>query len=131
MKGSKEIEWISDLKGFNLENEKGAAIILILMFALMGIPPLAGFMSKLSVLNALIDQKAWSIAIIAILMSVIGAAYYLKVIRVTYFEGNAAVAKFSVDSRLSMVVMVLMVIAIIILGVWPTGLLQICHQALV
>ena len=81
--------------------------------------------------EGLIDQKALGIAIIAILMSVIGAAYYLKVIRATYFEGNSAVAKFSVDSRLSMIVMVLMVIAIIILGVWPTGLLQICHQALV
>ena len=130
-KGSIEIESVNDLKGFNLENERGAAIVMVLMFALMGMPPLAGFMSKLTVLNALINQKAWMIAIIAILMSVVGAAYYLRVIRVTYFEGNAAAARFEVKSQVSMTIIVLMVFSVIVLGFWPTGLLQICHQALV
>ena len=85
-----ECEQIDDLKGLNRRSPWHAAIVLLLMFSLAGIPPLVGFYAKLAVLQALISAGHVTLAVIAVLFSLIGAFYYLRVVKVVYFDEPAA-----------------------------------------
>ena len=81
-----EIENISDLKGLNERSPWYAFLILLAMFSLAGIPPTVGFWAKLSVLEAVVGAGYTWIAVIAVLASLVGAFYYLRVVRVMYFS---------------------------------------------
>ncbi len=85
-----ECEHIDDLKGLNRRSPWHAAIVLLLMFSLAGIPPLVGFYAKLAVLQALVSAGHVTLAVIAVLFSLIGAFYYLRVVKVVYFDEPAA-----------------------------------------
>ena len=76
-----ECEHIDDLKGLNRRSPWHAAIVLLLMFSLAGIPPLVGFYAKLAVLQALVGAGHVTLAVIAVVFSLIGAFYYLRVVR--------------------------------------------------
>src|SRR3546814_10739019 len=89
-----ECEEITDLKGLNRRNPILAAMLLLSMFSLTGIPPMAGFYAKLAVLQALVGAGHVAIAVVAVIFSLIGAFYYLRVVKMAYFdepEGEAAV----------------------------------------
>src|SRR5690606_25236683 len=73
-----ECEEIADLKGLNRRNPIMAAMLMLAMFSLAGIPPLAGFYAKLAVLQALVGAGHVAVAVVAVLFSLIGAFYYLR-----------------------------------------------------
>ncbi len=80
------VETIDDLAGLSRQQPLFAAALGILMFSLAGIPPLAGFFGKLYVFMAAINAGLVGLAVIAVLASVVGAYYYLRVIKVMYFD---------------------------------------------
>jgi len=80
------VEQISDLAGLSSTNPVMATILTILMFSLAGIPPLAGFWGKWYVFLAAINANLYALAIIGVLASVIGAFYYLRIIKIMWFD---------------------------------------------
>ena len=80
------VEEIDDLKGLSRTNPLMALALGIFMFSMAGIPPLAGFFSKLYVFLAAIDAELYTLAIIGVLSSVVGAFYYLRIVKLMYFD---------------------------------------------
>ena len=84
--GGQAVEQISDLAGASKSHPMMAAALLVLMFSKAGIPPLAGFVGKWFVFLAAIDAGLYTLAIIGVVTSVIGAFYYLRLIKIMYFD---------------------------------------------
>ena len=82
----RQLEEISDLAGLGGTDRALAAFMAIFMFSMAGIPPLAGFVGKLYVFLAAVQAGLWTLAVIGVLTSVIGAFYYLRIVKVMYFE---------------------------------------------
>jgi NADH-quinone oxidoreductase subunit N len=127
-----ESEEIADLAGLNQSSPLYAGIMAVAMFSLAGIPPLAGFYAKLSVLQALIasgNPVYLYLSVFAVLMSLIGAFYYLRIIKVMYFDApiTASHVVAGADVRL---VLCLNGLAIIMLGLLPGGLMALCARAI-
>ncbi|AEC20291.1 NADH dehydrogenase subunit N [Pusillimonas sp. T7-7] len=125
-----ECEEISDLKGLNRRNPILAAVLMLSMFSLAGIPPLAGFYAKLAVLQALVGAGHIAMAVVAVIFSLIGAFYYLRVVKMAYFdepEGEAAPISNGVITSGLMSVNGLLIIA---LGVLPSGLMALCVRVI-
>ncbi|CUI40281.1 NADH-quinone oxidoreductase subunit NuoN [Achromobacter aegrifaciens] len=125
-----ECEHIDDLKGLNRRSPWHAAIVLLLMFSLAGIPPLVGFYAKLAVLQALVSAGHVTLAVIAVLFSLIGAFYYLRVVKVVYFDEPAADAAPMVATCGQRGVLSVNGALILILGILPGGLMALCVQAI-
>jgi NADH-quinone oxidoreductase subunit N len=83
------IETIDDLAGLSRTQPKLAFAFAILMFSLAGIPPLAGFFAKFYVFMAAIDAHLYTLAIIGVIASVVGAYYYLRIVKIIYFDEPA------------------------------------------
>ncbi len=83
------VENIADLSGLSATNPLMATVLTILMFSLAGIPPLAGFWAKWYVFLAAIDANLYSLAVIGVLASVVGAYYYLRIIKIMWFDEPA------------------------------------------
>ena len=81
-------ENISDLSGISKKNPILAFAFLIILFSLAGIPPLAGFFAKFYIFTAVIEQKMYTLAIIGLLTTVVSAFYYLKIIKIIYFDDS-------------------------------------------
>jgi NADH-quinone oxidoreductase subunit N len=82
----KQVEGIQDLAGLGKSSPGLAFALVVMMFSMAGIPPLAGFFAKLYVFKAVIEQGFIVLAVIGVLASVVSAVYYLKIIRVMYFD---------------------------------------------
>lgn len=128
-----ESEEIADLAGLNQRSPLYAAIMAICLFSLAGIPPMVGFFAKLSVLQPLIDSgNQWliGVAVYAVIMSLIGAFYYLRVVKVMYFDApitaTSVIAPWDVR-----VVLTVNGALILLLGLFPSGLMTLCLQAIV
>ncbi len=80
------LEQISDLSGLATTNPGLALMMTIFMFGMAGIPPFSGFFGKLYVFRAAVDADFWTLAVIGVLTSVVGAFYYLRVIKVIYVD---------------------------------------------
>jgi NADH-quinone oxidoreductase subunit N len=80
------VEKISDLGGLARNDLPLAALMAIFMFSMAGIPPMAGFFGKFLVFRAAVDANMWTLAIIGVLTSVVGCFYYLRVIKVMFFD---------------------------------------------
>lgn len=125
-----EADNISDYKGLAKQHPWYALMMLILMFSMAGIPPLAGFYAKLTVIKSVIDVNLLAVALVAVIMSVIGAFYYLRMIKVMYFddpESEFIVAP-SAPVRVLFSANCLMVLA---LGLFPGALISICATVFV
>ena len=85
-RNNENVEKISDLAGLSSTNPMMATILTILMFSLAGIPPLAGFWGKWYVFLAAINANLYALAIIGVLASVVGAFYYLRIIKIMWFD---------------------------------------------
>ena len=85
-RGGKQVETIADLAGLGRTNKGLAFVLSMLMFSLAGIPPLAGFFGKLFVFMAAVKAGLWALAIIGVLASVVGAYYYLRIVKTIYFD---------------------------------------------
>ena len=80
------VENIDDLSGLGRSNPAMAFVLAMLMFSLAGIPPLAGFFAKWYVFVAAIEAKLYGLAVIGVLASAVGAYYYLRIVKVMYFD---------------------------------------------
>jgi NADH-quinone oxidoreductase subunit N len=128
-----ESEEITDFAGLNQRSPLYAAIMAICMFSLAGIPPLVGFYAKLSVLQALLASGQalhTYLAIFAVMMSLVGAFYYLRLVKVMYFDPpiTASTVSAPVDVR---TVLTFNGALILILGLLPGGLMSLCNRAIV
>lgn len=85
------VEGIADLAGLSRTNPLMAALMAIFMFSMAGIPPLAGFFSKLYVFLAAVESGLYTLAVVGVLTSVVGSYYYLRIIKVMYFDEPAEV----------------------------------------
>lgn len=125
-----ECEHIDDLKGLNRRSPWHAAIVLLLMFSLAGIPPLVGFYAKLAVLQALVSAGHVTLAVVAVVFSLIGAFYYLRVVKVVYFDEPAADAAPMAATSGQRGVLSVNGLLILVLGLLPGGLMALCVQAI-
>jgi NADH-quinone oxidoreductase subunit N len=126
-----ECEQISDLKGLNRRSPWMAALLLLLMCSLAGLPPLVGFDAKLLILQTLLKSDRLWMAIVAVLFSLIGAFYYLRVIKVMYFdEPEATTPAPETVCWIPRALISLNGLAILVLGLMPNGLLVLCLQAM-
>ena len=124
-RGGFEADQLEHYKGLNARSPWFAAIMLLLMLSLIGVPPLAGFFAKWSILAALIGvDKIW-LAALGVLFSVIGAFYYLRVVRLMYFDQglDQTAPEAGLDLR---VLLSLNGLVLLGLGLFPNWLLQIC-----
>jgi NADH-quinone oxidoreductase subunit N len=125
-----EAEEIGDLSGLNDGNPWYAALLAIAMFSMAGVPPTVGFYAKLSVLQAVVQVDMVWLAIVAVLFSVIGLFYYLRVIKVMYFdkplEEQTTTIKEALDVKMLLSANSL---SLILLGVFPSTLMAYCILA--
>ena len=103
-RGDRMVGNISDLAGMSKTHPMVAAALAVFMFSMAGIPPLAGFFSKLYIFFAAIESGFFALAIIGVLSSVVGAFYYLRIIKVVYFDEPAEPLEKPVDRNLAFVI---------------------------
>jgi NADH-quinone oxidoreductase subunit N len=128
-----ESEQIQDFKGLAKRSPWYAGVMAIFMFSLAGLPPTVGFYAKLAVLQSLVSTNVpaliW-LAVVAVLLSLVGAFYYIRLVKVMYFDEPSdtapIVATGDVRALLS-----LNGAAVLLLGLLPGGLMTLCAQAIV
>jgi NADH-quinone oxidoreductase subunit N len=128
-----ESEEISDLAGLNQRSPLFAGVMAICLFSLAGVPPLVGFFAKLSVLQALVSSgqtSALLLAVFAVMISLVGAFYYLRVIKVMYFDPPLTASTVSADTQVR-VVLGINGALVLVLGLLPGGLMGLCADAVV
>ncbi len=126
-----EAEEIDDFKGLNQRNPWYAGIMAIAMFSLAGVPPLFGFFAKLMVLKVVIDAGQLWLAIVAIVFAIIGLFYYLRVVKVMYFDAPADDTPLLLPADQSFRWgLSLNGLALLALGVAWSPLLELCNRAL-
>ena len=128
-----ESEEITDLAGLNQRSPLYAGVMAIGLFSMAGIPPMVGFYAKLSVLQSLVASGQGfylGLAIFAVIMSLIGAFYYLRVVKVMYFDEpvTAATVSATLDVRLVLSTNGLLVL---LLGIFPGALMALCADSIV
>jgi len=127
-----ESEEIADFAGLNQRSPLYAGVMAVCMFSLAGIPPMVGFYAKLSVLQALImpgDTASLSLAVFAVAMSLIGAFYYLRVVKVMYFDAPITASTVVAGSDVR-VVLCINGALVLVLGLLPGGLMALCSHAI-
>jgi NADH-quinone oxidoreductase subunit N len=85
----RQVTKISELAGLSRNNPMMAAVLALFMFSMAGIPPAAGFLGKLFVFWAAVDAGLYTLAVLGVVASVIGAFYYLRIIKIMYFDEPA------------------------------------------
>ena len=128
-----ESDEVTDLAGLNQRSPLYAAVMAICMFSLAGIPPMVGFYAKLSVLQALVASGQGiyiALAVFAVIMSLIGAFYYLRVVKVMYFDAPITATTVSAPLDVRAVLSVNGAL-VLLLGILPGGLMALCAQAIV
>jgi NADH-quinone oxidoreductase subunit N len=128
-----ESDEITDLAGLNQRSPMYAAIMAICMFSLAGVPPMVGFYAKLSVLQSLVSSGQTpqiALAIFAVMMSLIGAFYYLRVVKVMYFDEPITATTVSAGADVRTVLTINGAL-VLLLGLFPSGLMALCADAIV
>jgi NADH-quinone oxidoreductase subunit N len=127
-----EAEEIDDLKGLNQRSPLIAGVMAVFMFSLAGVPPTVGFYAKLAVLQALVSTNVagyiW-LAVVAVLLSLIGAFYYLRVVKVMYFD-EAADTSVIPSAGGARALLSLNGAAVLVFGILPGGLMTMCVYAI-
>ena len=124
-----EADAIDDFKGLNARDPWSAGMVLCVMASLAGIPPFLGFWAKLAVLRAAIDGGMLWLALVGVVFAVIGAFYYLRVIKVMYFDEPVGEAMRPRDDRLLRVVFGVNALVLLALGVFWNPLMAWCQAA--
>ena len=127
-----EAENLDDFRGLNQRSPWYAFVMLLLMVSMAGVPPTVGFYAKLVVLQAVVNVGAWwsvPIAVLAVLFSLIGAFYYVRLIKLMYFDApqDASPVEPRIDVRLLMGANGL---AILWFGIFPDSLMALCMQSI-
>ncbi len=124
-----ESDQLDDLKGLSKRSPWIAFLLMVLMFSMAGIPPTAGFFAKFSVIQALVNADLIWVAAIGVILAVVGAYYYLRIIKLAYFdapESDEAI-KTNVGMSAVLTVNVLLIVAIL---PWIGSLLALCNQVI-
>jgi NADH-quinone oxidoreductase subunit N len=124
-----EADMLDDFKGLNQRSPWWAFIMLLVMFSLAGIPPTVGFYAKFTVIEAAVSAQFTWLAVVAVLTSVIGAFYYLRIVKLMYFDEPVDRARIEApgDARALLSVNGL---ALLVLGILPQQLMAVCVVAL-
>ncbi|HRJ22736.1 MAG TPA: NADH-quinone oxidoreductase subunit NuoN [Thauera sp.] len=124
-----EAENIDDFKGLNKRSPWYALMMLFVMFSMAGVPFFIGFFAKLSVLQAVVAAGYFWLAVLAVVMSVIGAFYYLRVVKLMYFDEPVDVSPIHAPAEVRVMLSV-NGLAIAALGLAPQMLMSLCAYAL-
>jgi len=124
-----ECEKLEDLRGLNQRNSWYAFLMLLAMFSMAGIPPLVGFYAKLAVIKSVVDIGLVWLAVVSVVMSLIGAFYYLRVVKFMYFDEKQDNSPIVVRADMKLVLSV-NAIALLVLGMLPERLLMLCVEAM-
>jgi NADH-quinone oxidoreductase subunit N len=127
-----ESEEITDLAGLGKRAPWVAGVMTIFMFSLAGVPPLVGFYAKFAILQALVTTNLagyiW-LAVIAVLLSLIGAFYYLRIVKVMYFDEPTDATRPLQSSGVS-ALLAANGLAVLVFGLLPGGLMAMCRDAI-
>jgi NADH-quinone oxidoreductase subunit N len=125
-----EADNIDDYKGLSERSPWFALMMMILMFSMAGIPPMAGFYAKLLVIKAVIDVELLYVAITAVVMSVVGAFYYLRMVKVMYFDKPEQELHLQAPHDLR-IILSSNALLILGLGIFPGALIALCNSVFV
>ena len=126
---NKEVDALADLKGLSKSNPWFALMMLLLMFSMAGVPLTVGFYAKLYILQSLIDGEMLWLAILAIVMTIVGAFYYLRVVKFMYFD-EVEEKLYMQHSMLAQTVLSINGLSIVALFIFPNALLNYCIQVI-
>ena len=124
-----EADKLDDFRGLNVRSPWHAFVMLLLMFSMAGIPPTVGFYAKFSVLQAALNAGHMGLVIAAVMFSLIGAFYYLRIVKLMYFDAPVDTAPIAghADARILLGVNGL---AMLVLGILPSSLMALCAQSI-
>jgi NADH-quinone oxidoreductase subunit N len=123
-----DVERLEDLRGLNDRDPWYAAMMAIMMFSAAGVPPTVGFMAKLLVLEAVVRIDMVWLALVAVFFSIIGAFYYLRVVKFMYFDRPTTDAPILTSGGVR-AVMSVNGLTLLFLGLFPAALLGLCQGA--
>jgi len=124
-----EAEKLDDFKGLNRRNPWYAFITLLLMFSMAGIPPTVGIYAKLAVLQAVLSAGYVWLAVVAVLFSLIGAFYYLRIVKLMYFDEPETDALILPQSDIKLLISA-NGLAVLAFGLFPQSLIALCAYAI-
>jgi NADH-quinone oxidoreductase subunit N len=125
-----ECEKLEDLKGLNRRNPWYAFLMLLMMFSLAGVPPMVGFYAKFAVLSAAVNAGLIWLAVVAVVLSLIGAYYYLRIVKLMYFDEPVVATPVSEQPLGARVLMSANGLALLALGILPQPLMTVCLLAI-
>ena len=126
--GGVEIECVDDLKGLNKRSPWLAFMMMIVMFSMAGVPPTVGFFTKLLVLKALVDAHMTWVAVFGLIFAIMGAFYYLRIIKVMYFDDSETTAKIQLPRGTS-IIFSANCLSLLYFGIFPSALITLCINA--
>ena len=124
-----EAEHLDDFKGLNQRSPWFAAVMMVLLLSLAGVPPMVGFYAKLSVLQAALASGQIALVIFAVMMSLVGAFYYLRVVKLMYFDQPVDTSPIAASGDMKLLLS-LNGLSVLILGILPGSLMSACLQAM-
>jgi NADH-quinone oxidoreductase subunit N len=125
-----ECERLEDMKGMNRRDPWAAFLMLLVMFSLAGVPPLAGFYAKLAVISAAVQAGQIGLAVTAVVLSLVGAFYYLRVVKLMYFDEPAPGAPQGEAGLGVRVLLSANSLALLAIGILPHSLMALCAYAI-
>ena len=123
-----EADTLDDFKGLNQRSPWLAFMMLLLMFSMAGVPPTVGFYAKFSVLNAVVQSGHIWLAVAAVLFSLIGAFYYLRIVKLMYFDAAESHAPIAIGQGTALLISV-NGLGVLFLGLLPGTLMLVCAAA--
>jgi len=124
-----EADKLEDYKGLNERSPWFAFMMLILMFSMAGVPPTVGFYAKLSVLQAVVGADITWLAVVAVIFSIIGAFYYLRIIKLMYFDKPEDTTPITSNAEMR-ILLSANSLGVLALGVFPGSLLALCMASI-
>jgi len=123
-----EADTLNDFKGLNQRSPWLAFLMLLLMFSMAGVPPTVGFYAKFSVLNAVVQAGHIWLAVVAVMFSLIGAFYYLRIVKLMYFDTPESHTPITVGQDAALLLSINS-LGVLLLGLLPGALMSVCAVA--
>jgi len=124
-----EADSLDDFKGLNQRSPWYAFLMLLIMLSLAGVPPLVGFYAKLAVFQAVMAAGMTWLVVVAVLFSLIGAFYYLRVVKLMYFDDPMDRAPLGPSADVQ-ALLTINGLAVLVFGLLPGGLMDLCQRAI-
>lgn len=126
-----KIKYVDDLAGLFVSNPQLAFSFAVVMFSMCGIPPLAGFFSKMFVFISAINMGMYFLAIVGVMTSVIASFYYLRMIKLMFFDSSTRVGNLNVMSKENSVFLSISSLFLMMFFIWPSPLALILHNSVI